>query len=263
MAASLQTESKPSSRRALLAGALGGIGAWAAGAIGRASPVRAEGQAVVVGGEYADAASVTKISNLTNSDTVLWGESSSGIGVSGSSSSEVGVSGNSSTNTGVRGQSTSHLGVQGISSTHFGVYGSSSSSNGVRGVSTSAGQAGSVGQAFANSTGVLGFSGAIVPPAAKAKTGMFGYAEQDNFSRGVTGESPAGIGVYGISSTGYGGYFDGKVHTTKWYELSENPVPPAPLANRARLFIKDNGAGKTQLCVRFATGAVQVIASQP
>jgi hypothetical protein len=40
-------------------------------------------------------------------------------------------------------------------------------------------------------------------------------------------------------------------------------VPPARAANRARLFIKDNGAGKTQLCVRFNTGAVQVVATQP
>ena len=27
-------------------------------------------------------------------------------------------------------------------------------------------------------------------------------------------------------------------------------------------FVGDNGAGKTQLCVRFATGAVQVIATE-
>ena len=39
--------------------------------------------------------------------------------------------------------------------------------------------------------------------------------------------------------------------------------PSAPAANGAVLYTKDNGAGKTQLCVRFATGAVQVIATQP
>lgn len=37
----------------------------------------------------------------------------------------------------------------------------------------------------------------------------------------------------------------------------------APGANAGRLFLKDNGAGKTQLCVRFNTGAVQVIATEP
>jgi len=60
---------------------------------------------------------------------------------------------------------------------------------------------------------------------------------------GVTGESLAGIGVYGISSTGYAGYFAGKVYTTQWYELTEISTPAAPIANRARLFSKDNGVG--------------------
>jgi len=36
----------------------------------------------------------------------------------------------------------------------------------------------------------------------------------------------------------------------------------APATNRARLYCKDSG-GKTQLLVRFATGAVQVLATQP
>lgn len=39
--------------------------------------------------------------------------------------------------------------------------------------------------------------------------------------------------------------------------------PPAPGANIGRLFTQDNGAGKTQICVRFPTGAVQVIATEP
>lgn len=38
---------------------------------------------------------------------------------------------------------------------------------------------------------------------------------------------------------------------------------PAPAAAKARLFVKQNLAGKTQLCVRFNTGAVQVLATQP
>lgn len=39
--------------------------------------------------------------------------------------------------------------------------------------------------------------------------------------------------------------------------------PAAPGADHARLFTRDNGSGKTQLCVRFPTGAVQVIATEP
>jgi hypothetical protein len=64
--------------------------------------------------------------------------------------------------------------------------------------------------------------------------------------------------------------------TTKWtlgveptapvdlmYQLQERADPPAPAANLARVYAKDNGAGKTQLVVRFPTGAVQVIATEP
>lgn len=39
--------------------------------------------------------------------------------------------------------------------------------------------------------------------------------------------------------------------------------PAAPGANRGIVFMRDNGAGKTQLVAQFNTGAVQVIATQP
>ena len=44
-------------------------------------------------------------------------------------------------------------------------------------------------------------------------------------------------------------------------ELSSDPV--APVANTGRLYTRDNGSGKTQLVVRFPTGAIQVIATEP
>ena len=46
-------------------------------------------------------------------------------------------------------------------------------------------------------------------------------------------------------------------------EMDELTDPAAPAANKSRLYTKDNGAGKTQLVVRFPTGAVQVIATEP
>jgi hypothetical protein len=49
------------------------------------------------------------------------------------------------------------------------------------------------------------------------------------------------------------GYIEG-------YEVSD---PAAPSANTGRLYFRDNGSGKTQLCVRFNTGAVQVVATEP
>jgi hypothetical protein len=53
------------------------------------------------------------------------------------------------------------------------------------------------------------------------------------------------------------------VLTKKYHELVEIATPAAPPANDARLFIRDNLSGKTQLCVRFDTGAVKVLAVQP
>jgi hypothetical protein len=174
-----------------------------------------------------------------------------GVGVYGTSNSSDGVLGTSNSSVGVYGLSNSSVGAYGISGSHIGVYGLSSATN----------QPASFGGSQGNSTGVQGYSGTLDSPAAKAKTGVYGYAAQDNFSRGVTGESPAGIGVYGISSSGYGGYFAGKVYTTKWYEMTEITTPTAPSANRARLFLKDDGLGHTQLCIKFANGIVKVLAT--
>ncbi len=47
------------------------------------------------------------------------------------------------------------------------------------------------------------------------------------------------------------------------FEMSEVTEPGAPAANNARVFTRDNGSGKTQLCVRFPTGATIVIATEP
>ena len=45
--------------------------------------------------------------------------------------------------------------------------------------------------------------------------------------------------------------------------FAEVSDPAAPAANHAVLFARDSGGGKTQLCVRFASGAVQVFATEP
>jgi hypothetical protein len=51
---------------------------------------------------------------------------------------------------------------------------------------------------------------------------------------------------------------------TCYFELTEQAADPAaPGVNRGKLYVKDNGSGKTQLCIRFNTGAVQVIATEP
>ncbi len=44
--------------------------------------------------------------------------------------------------------------------------------------------------------------------------------------------------------------------------LAERSAPAAPAAGEAILYARDGG-GKTELCVRFHTGAVQVVATEP
>jgi hypothetical protein len=397
------------SRRALLAGALGGIGAFAAATIGRASPVLGADGATVHVGDELNGTTVTRITNLANANSVIWGESSDGVGVVGTSvasygllgtstnsrgvsgesdsdvgiwgesKSDIGVYGASSTwvgvrgyspssngvegvsfsgigvransvssigvrgtssatdkpailgwsdgnstgvqgysgtanppsakyNTGVygyanqnsaangvfggsdegigvRGDSTSNLGVHGSSSSGKGVWGSSTSNIGVYGTSTTSiglygtsdesyglyaqtrwpVRPGALGSSIGDGTGVLGFSGgeSSTPPPAIPKTGVYGYAVQDAGASGVVGETTSGHGIHGIATSGFAGYFVGKVFTTKYHEMQEVTTPPAPGTNKARIFLRDNGLGKTQLCVRFHTGAVQVIKTEP
>ncbi|MEX0626924.1 MAG: hypothetical protein WD402_10285 [Chloroflexota bacterium] len=233
------------SRRALLAGALGALGAMAASAIGRPRTARAaDPNDVLLGGPNA-AISTTSITNSSNGDTVFSATSSStGVGVAG-----ISTGGN-----GIFGQSDASIAIVGNAGQGIAVFGNSNGAEAISGQTDASDHPAILGRssATANSTGVQGFSG-DTPPPPKAKTGVYGYAAQDGSSKGVYGESP----------NGYAGYFSGKVYTTKFYELAEISAPVAPLANRARLFARDNGAGKTQLCVRFNTGAVQVIATQP
>jgi hypothetical protein len=78
----------------------------------------------------------------------------------------------------------------------------------------------------------------------------------------VWGNSPAGHGIHGSSDTGWAGYFDGRIFGNSYLELAEHSNPVAPPSNRARLYVRDNGSGKTQLCVRFHNGVIRVIATQ-
>jgi len=51
---------------------------------------------------------------------------------------------------------------------------------------------------------------------------------------------------------------------TGFLEMREQTADPAaPSVSQGRIFVKDNGSGKSQLCVRFNSGAVQVIATEP
>lgn len=213
----------------------------------------------------------TGIRGISSGGEGVYGSSTTGPGVYGTSDSfsfaaieglgPTGVRGSSASGTGVIGQSNNGRGVHAKSITWEGLYAESETSQAVVGYSSSA--TAIIGHSGGGSSGVLGHSGIDAVPTPKVRTGVYGHAAQGTSARGVWGVSPAGIGVQGTSTSGYAGYFSGKVFSNKFYELAEVGNPPAPDKNRARLFIRDNGSGKTQLCVRFHTGAIKVLATQP
>ena len=167
-----QSDSKSPSRRALLAGALGGIGAWAASAIGRAAPVRAtDGQALVVG-QVNTTAGQTTLGNNTNAETVMW-----------VASNDDALGNNSGHGTAVTGFSAHGIALEGWSNGTYGVYGHSSSI-GVFGVTSSASAYGVLGHnnGGGSGTAVRGWTGGATG------TGVEGYAGSfSGANRGVWG----------------------------------------------------------------------------
>jgi hypothetical protein len=161
------------SRRALLAGGIGGLAALAASAIGRPALVRAGVDGDVVLGTSNTATTNTHIQITTNPVTVFSATSLAA-------------------GTGIAGTSANWIGVQGESFNSIGVFGASSADD----------QPGVKGQGLAGGPGVAGISGATPP--LPPKTGVFGYATHDVASRGVYGQSTAGRGVFGLATTGMG-----------------------------------------------------------
>jgi hypothetical protein len=101
----------PRSRRALLAGALGGLAAIVVAAIERPTSVSAGSDGDVVLGVDNTSATTTKLRNPSTLATALIGAGATAVGVEGTSLS----------NTGVRGRSASGPGVDGASETGIGV----------------------------------------------------------------------------------------------------------------------------------------------
>lgn len=74
----------------------------------------------------------------------------------------------------------------------------------------------------------------------------------------INGSHTTGIDLEGATLTG-----DAIKVGGSQIRFTERSDPSAPSTNNALLYAKDNGAGKTQLVVRFPTGAVQVVATEP
>ena len=184
------TQPSPRSRRALLAGAIGGLGVWAASAIGRAAPAEAAaGDPIRMGRLNKASSTATTLQTKTSAAAYLVNQIGAGAAVKGVATSGraiMGVAG--SQGTGVWAYSPNHIGV------------SADCPNGV-GISA---------------------SGGTLAAEFRGNFRLFGYQDVTPFSF----------------------------------------APPAPGIG-ARLFSRDNGAGKVQLCVQFPTGALQVIATEP
>jgi hypothetical protein len=176
-------------RRALLHAGATAAGAAVAAALVAPRPVlAADGNAVLVGGEY-EASSRTRISQTAMADDAIVGVAKGGSGVSGQS-----TDGN-----GVFGSNTSQFGA--------GVFGTSDDGIGVVGSSSSDHLPGIYGSSVLR-TGVVGLAGAGVLGTAPAKTGVYGVAGSGTSGdRGVHGAASTGRGVFGETATGVGGYF--------------------------------------------------------
>lgn len=85
----------------------------------------------------------------------------------------------------------------------------------------------------------------------------------DRFRVGVSGQMEWGPGSAAIDTNLYRGAANILATDDALRLLEQGSDPSAPSANYGVLYLRDNGSGKTQLCVRFNTGAVQVIATEP
>jgi len=119
----------------------------------------------------------------------------------------------------------------------------------------------SVSQIFLDSTTYFASGSAAGSRVAVANGVTVGSAFQYLFSStsGANGAADAGIkrtiaGVVGITNGDTGAGALGLVEMTS---------PAAPATNGVYIFAEDNGAGKTRLMARFATGATQQLAIEP
>jgi hypothetical protein len=119
-------------RRALLAGGIGGLAAVAASGLRPLPTVAGDGEAMVVGGEYT-ADSVTKITTTEDNGVAIEGQSPTGWGVVGRGDDSMfgGVYGRSTAGAGVVGEGGSGAGVSGNSDSGTGVIGASNTGVGI------------------------------------------------------------------------------------------------------------------------------------
>ncbi len=178
----------------------------------------------------------------TGSGVGVQGNGNTGNGVYGISTSGAGVRGSSTNSAGVVGASISDRGVYGISANNIAVYGTTGSSlPAIRGENTGGGVGvqgnGNTGNGvYGQSAGGNGIYGTSVSTNTLTDGGVYGISTVLN-GNGIIGEANNGslaFGVWGKSTSGYAGYFEGNVLITGTctgcamgdFEI-DNPIDPA------------------------------------
>jgi hypothetical protein len=211
----------PRSRRALLAGVVGGVGAWLVSAAQRAMPAEASaGDPVLAGRSNSGGGFSTELRANTTKPTFRAGQLGGGHALRGDATTGRGVMGTAGHDgTGVWGYSPDHYGVSGTSDFGAGVFG------------------------WARGPGSIALEGYGLGAIALKTRGPSEFDGDVLFMSTASAASELDVRAYAsfaeIESAGF------------------------PGGNRVRLFARDNGSGKTQLCAQFATGDVQVLATQP
>ena len=212
-----EAEDQPRSRRALLAGVVGGLGAWLVSAAQRAMPAEAaEGDPVRIGQVIGGGAATTGLRAMTPHRRLPRRADGSGYRHSRRGDERKGRCGDGwFSGNGLWGYSPNHIGV------------------------------------FATTD-----TGVCVNARAVGRDSVALFAD----ARGI---KSLAVLAFGPS------HFDGDVEVlgrlvvTQPMTFGQTSAPNAPSSNHARLFARDNGWGKTQLCVQFASGAVQTLATEP
>ncbi len=98
---------------------------------------------------------------------------------------------------------------------------------------------------------------------AESANGVGVLASGGRFAVNAICDNPGGVALRGSGYTA--AEFNGPVRLNGWQDVRlYEETPAAPPLYAIRLFARDTGvAGKSELCVRFGTGEVIVIAVQP
>ncbi len=242
---------------------------------------------------------VTGTGGLTNGIGVLGNGSGTGSGVKGAGggSAATGVEGvggsagyglkgtggsaGGTVAAGVRGNGGAggSYGVDGAGTTSFpGVRGvGGSSGSGVEGYGGGGNANGVVGAGAGSGAGILGQGGPTNGYGVKGQGiasgyGVYGVSDTSGGAPGVRGEGGIGSNGDGVSGqgdgVGAGGYFvcgTGRkaIDLTGTIDLAEESSEPStPGANKARLYLRDDGSGYSQLAIKWPDGSITTIATQ-